>query len=86
MTTQEGLPALATDEFIAELRQVISEITEPYTELGFSAKQVAAILARLATAERQLHDYQARVIPAETRVVELEHRLLELEEAKSHDD
>jgi hypothetical protein len=60
MTTQEGLPALATDEFIAELRQVISEITEPYTELGFSAKQVAAILARLATAERQVKELRRR--------------------------
>jgi hypothetical protein len=29
--------------------------------------------------ERQLHDYQARVIPAETRVVALEAALLDIE-------
>jgi hypothetical protein len=45
-----------------------------------SPDRIRALLARLEAAERQLHDYQARVIPAETRVVELEHRLLELEQ------
>jgi chromosome segregation ATPase len=41
-------------------------------------KDARAFEARIAELERQLHDYQARVIPAETRVVALEAALLEI--------
>jgi chromosome segregation ATPase len=42
-------------------------------------KDARAFEARIAELERQLHDYQARVIPAETRVVALEAALLDIE-------
>lgn len=65
-------PDLASDEFIAELQQVLSEITEPHTEVGFSAKQVAGILERLANAERQVKELQAQLVFADEQARKLE--------------